>query len=794
MQVFERIPRAEQTLTRVKGISPMLVELLAGRGVTGEAAVQAFLHPSMAQLHDPFALCDMEAAVRRIQTAIEKNEHICIYGDYDVDGICAVSMLYSCLKALGGELSYYIPSRQDEGYGLNIGAIKELHAKGARLLITVDNGIRANEEAALCYDMGMELIVTDHHLCGETLPRAEAVLCHTRQDDTYPNPYICGAGTAYKLIEALVGREEAQSYLPLAGIATIADVVPLLGENRAFAALALEKINRGECARGILALLRSCKRENAVGAYDISYALAPRLNAAGRLADASLGVELLCEEDEARCKEIAAKLGELNEERQKEEMQICEQAFAMLDASDLSARRTIVLKGAWHSGVIGIAASRIAERYYRPTMLFAEKDGVLTGSARSIAGVHLYAALLQCGDLFSRFGGHAAAAGATMDASRFDAFCARFEEAVRFVAPEPSVFLPRRRYELDAQLSQFDMGLASQLRLLAPFGEGNPEPLFRIDAAHLCNMRQVGKEKGHLNGDVCAGTAAQRFVFFGMGGSMEKLLQMDRCELLCEPFINVWKDKSSLQVKIKALRPCLPEDTRAYVEAHAEKFVDAISRNLLYNDKCVQKGEQLEEADEWLARALDEDITGVLVLCFTPQAAQSLLAKKELCAKMDISFFHEAHDPSAYHALVLAPMLEQMQPWRYKRILVYDTPVSNGILQAIFALAPGAQVFLGSGDASELREALHFDREKLIPLYKALRASKKRFYNREELSDYLARQTSEKRVLCRLGLEIMLELGLAREDRGIAWVEDAPRVTLEKSKTFRSLQQLHGDL
>ncbi len=792
MQIFERIDEREEKLPKIKGISPLIVRLLLRRGARDEAEMRAFLHPSLAGLHDPFEMRDMQAAAERIKSAIEKKERICIYGDYDVDGICAVSMLYSCLKTMQADLRYYIPSRQDEGYGLNPEAIRALAADGVKLVITVDNGIRALDEAELCYKLNMQLIITDHHMCGETLPRAEAVLCHTRADDDYPNPHICGAGTAYKLIEALAGREPALEYLALVGIATIADLVPLLDENRVFAALALKKLNKGECQKGVLALMKSCKQDRELDAHDIAFGIAPRLNAAGRLSDATLCVELLCSEDEERCEEITRLLEELNSKRQQEEAAICEEAYAVLDASDLTDKRAIALKGNWNSGVIGIAASRIAEKYYRPTMLFAEKDGLLTGSARSVPKVHLYAALLQCGGLFTRFGGHAAAAGATLPAERFDEFCQSFEEAVRNVAEDDS-FLPRKYYELDAELSELDIGLAAQIRLLAPFGEGNPSPLFRVGAAHLKNLKQIGREGRHLNGVISSGIASQPFVFFGRGESLDDFLQMDRCDVLCEPSVNLWRGTSSLQIKLKALRPCLPPNTKAYIAAHEEKFIDAFSCNILYNDKDLADLAQNVNADEWLADKLSEDLCGTLVLCFTQEGAERLLERADLCERMDISFFHEAYAPCAYHALVMAPLLSEMRPWRYRNILIYDTPVLPGITKKLTEIAPDARLFIGGGDSTKLKDSLRFDRETLKPMYKAFREAGRRFYNKAELADYLARNSEKRRCLCALGIDIMLELGFALEENGVSFVKDPPQAPLENSKTFRLLQELWID-
>lgn len=785
----------------IDGLSPLVSRLLMGRGVRDAAAAQAFLNPDAGQLHDPFAMRDMDAAQRRIRKALSDGEKICIYGDYDVDGVCAASMLYDALRHAGADAAYYIPTRQSEGYGLNMAALETLARDGVKLIVTVDNGISALREADFCYECGMELIVSDHHLCGDVLPRAEAVLCHTRPDDSYPNAHICGAGTAYKLLEALFGREKAQDYLPLAGIATIADVVPLLGENRAFAALALERINARRCQRGILSILESCGMNRRIQAQDIAFGIAPRLNAAGRLADAACCVELLCSRDGACCKEIAAKLETYNGERRREETAIYREACEALDAADLTDRRAIVLQGDWHKGVIGIAASRIAERYYRPVILFSREGDMLTGSARSIPGVHLYAALLQCAELFTRFGGHEAAAGASLPAARYAAFCARFEDAVRFVAPDAKTFLPRRQYELEAALSDMHVGLARELERLAPFGEGNPEPLFCVRNAHLRSLKRIGADGKHINGQVCAGGASRPFVYFGAGLDMEKYLCMDRCELLCELSRNEWRGTESAQLRVCALRQAAIAQPEDYLEAHGEKFMDAISCNILYNkdeDGSAPSPVYVEDEAAWLETAVQEAAMGTLALCLSAQSALRLLQNPVIAAHMDIVFHREPESSAACHAMVLAPLFSRMQPWRYRRILLCGLPAAleAETLRRLARLAPEAALYVGQNrdGAQKLLAGLRFTRETLVAPYKAFMGSGRRFHNREELAEFLFQRTKTPRCLCRAAVEIMLELGFAREKGGIAPVEGAPRAALEQSRTFCCLQELADSL
>lgn len=551
-------------------LPPLVGRALIRRGVTDDGAINAFLHPSFRDLCDPFALPDMEAAVSRIRRAVACGERICVYGDYDADGVCATAILIDCLRRLGADAFYRIPSRHGEGYGLHAEALREIARDGARLVITVDNGISALDEAQTCRLLGMELIVTDHHLPREVLPAACAVVAATRGDSAYPNAALCGAGVALQLSRALDPGGDHGNWLALAAVATVADVVPLLGENRAIVSLGLETISDHV---GLSALL-SCagQGDRPLTGETLAFLLAPRLNAAGRMSDADRAVTLLLSQDAAQAAELAAWLDGQNRMRRTEEQRILNDIETRYPPDTLSDRRSIVLFGEdWHLGVIGIVASRLTERFHRPTLLFGKSGDLLTGSCRSIPNLDLHACLTAFSDRFERFGGHARAAGITMLPERFDAFAADLESyLLRHVPAE--TFEPVLPFEEDIDPAELTVEAVSALQRLAPFGEGNPEPVFRMINAELADVRRIGGQGTHASMTVRREASAFRAVGFGFGGRTAELAAPVRWTLLYAPQRNEFGGCARVELR---LAEAFPVD--------AAKVFRAFLSKVLYN-------------------------------------------------------------------------------------------------------------------------------------------------------------------------------------------------------------------
>ncbi len=482
--------------------------MLARRGLCDDAAISAYLHPESLRLPDPFSLADMDRAVSRIKAAVEAGERICVYGDYDTDGVCAAAILTDALKRLNADVTCLLPSRQGEGYGLSINAICAMQQDGVRLIVTVDNGISAHAEIAFASECGMDTVVTDHHRCHETLPDAYAVVCASRTDQDPALNDLCGAAVAMLLAGALgtnIGND-----LPIAALATMADVVPLTDVNRAIVKKGLPLI---ESNPGLSALLDAAGVREVSGESVLSFILAPRINAAGRMGDASRAVRLLLTEDDAERRLLAEELESENVRRRAEEQRIFAEAEAQITETD---PRILVLCGRdWNTGVVGIVASRLLDRCRCPVMLFTESNGQLVGSGRSIPSVDLFALLNRHKELFVRFGGHRLAAGATIEPDGFDAVRSALENDLAELFP---LGLPEETtvYEDRLALSEITGQFAGELKLLSPFGEGNRAPLFRIEG-ELQSVRTMGREGAHLGAKLSDGNTSVRIVSFGNG-------------------------------------------------------------------------------------------------------------------------------------------------------------------------------------------------------------------------------------------------------------------------------------
>ena len=500
-------PNAVATLMAAARYLPEpLARVLVARGITTVEAARAFFRPALDQLHDPFLMADMEAAARRLARAIEDREQVLVYGDYDVDGTTATALVTSFLKERGVPVRYFVPDRFRHGYGLTQKALEEALEAGTRLLIALDCGITAAEEAAYARARGVDLIICDHHTAGATLPEAVAVLDPKRPDCPYPFPELSGCAVAFKLVQATLqvlgeSPEAAYRYLDLVALSTAADIVPLTGENRILMAEGLRHLRRST-RPGIQQLAARARWPlETLTMHGIVFGLAPRINAAGRLGDANRAVALLLAEDAATAEALAAELDAANRERQQIDRRTLEEAIVQAERQITARddRHALVLYDPdWHLGVIGIVASRIVERFYRPTILLCAVDSILKGSARSIAGINIYEALRDCEDLLLQFGGHTYAAGLALEEARLEAFRERFNEAVG-ARMTPELLVPRLEIDALLDLHTLDERFWRLLQHFGPHGPENEEPLFMArDLEVVGEPKLVGGEGKHL--------------------------------------------------------------------------------------------------------------------------------------------------------------------------------------------------------------------------------------------------------------------------------------------------------
>lgn len=512
-RVWEDIPADEgrvSVMAAALAVPPVIARLLVQRGCDDLERAHSFLHPQIAQLHDPFLLTDMRPAVRRILAAIAQGESIAIHGDYDVDGVTSTAILRRAIELLGGTVTHFVPHRHRDGYGLQPATIERLHAGGARLIVSVDCGIRAADAARRAKDLGVDLIVTDHHEPEASLPPALAVINPKRPDCSYPDKVLAGVGVALKVVQALLresGRGDSllPGFLKIAAIGTLADVVPLTGENRVIAHHGLRALSRGPHAAGIEMLLaESGLTGKTLDSFHVSFILAPRLNAAGRMGSADAALDLLLikgrdEESRGRAQSLARQLVEENTRRQTEEAAIVAEARRLVDGDpEIGGHNLLVVAGdGWHRGVIGIAASKLVDTYNKPSLVLSIADGVAHGSGRSIANFDLLEALEAIHDVFLKFGGHRQAAGVTLDASRVPELRRRLT-AWANERLEPADLIPRLRIDAPLGLSEISGEVVEGLQRLGPFGAANPKPVFRASPVDLVTAPKRIKER-HLS-------------------------------------------------------------------------------------------------------------------------------------------------------------------------------------------------------------------------------------------------------------------------------------------------------
>ena len=505
-------PSHIERLTLEAGLKPAFARLLAARGIANGEDAQRFLHPAIDQLHSPYLMTGLRTAVSRLRAAIERDETVLIYGDYDVDGTTAIVILRTALELCGGKVDYHVPHRIREGYGMRGEVIEQAADRGIRLIVSVDTGIRAFAAAEAARRRGIDLIVTDHHLPqSDGVPKALAVVNPNQPGCDYPCKSLCGAGVAFKIAQAVLeetGRGRLlPSFLKVVAIATIADAVPLVGENRVFAKLGLDGLRKPVNA-GLRALLSNCQLDGSrpLTAGDIAFRVAPRLNAAGRMDVAERVIQLFSERDATRAAETAMQLAELNGDRQQEEQRIIDEVYKKIDASpELKDASCLVVDGeGWHRGVIGICATRVVERYHRPTIVFCCEDGEAYGSGRSIEAFHLLEALESCPELFTKFGGHAHAVGCSLPVERVGALRARLDAYARQRLTQAD-FVPILEYDGELLLGDVNQRFWESLQRLEPFGVGNPTPVFVARSARLVQPARLLKEK-HVKLRVVEGT------------------------------------------------------------------------------------------------------------------------------------------------------------------------------------------------------------------------------------------------------------------------------------------------
>ncbi len=564
----------EGALANKFNLSDLAAKLLVKRGIVSLADAEMFLYPQIDHLYSPLMFRDMQKSVDRIWAAFDRNEKITIYGDYDCDGVCATAILMTALTKMGCDVDHYIPDRFSDGYGMNNLSIRAIAETGTKLIITVDNGIAAANEIALAGKMGIDVILTDHHSCPDELPDCFSIINPKNPAESYPSEDLCGAGVALKLAMALeiLDERETEEMIVLAGIASIADLVSLSGENRILSSLALKYIAQNKHPAITALAKQSGINIWDMKSHDISFQIAPRINAAGRLYSADIALDLLLCRDKHELKELANDLDEINIERKEIESAIHDIVNKYISEHDLINRQTVlfVRLDDENEGVIGIAAGKAAQQYNMPIVIGCEKDGVIKASARSVAGFDIYEALKTGNDLYIKFGGHSQAAGFSIEADKFDELTRIVNEYADTL--DKKRFLYKRcYYDLEASSSQLSTKSIKETELFSPFGIANPKPVYKLEKARFSNMALIGKDKNHFRCMVTSDNISVAGVMFNAADIFREIDVNAYYDILYTAGINTYQRGGGIQLEIKEIIPHIP-CPQSYYESLYEHF------------------------------------------------------------------------------------------------------------------------------------------------------------------------------------------------------------------------------
>jgi single-stranded-DNA-specific exonuclease len=559
--LLKPIPPHDQieSLSKAININWYLSAILLQRGISDFDQAKNFFRPTLSDLHDPFLMKDMDLAIARIRKAIEAEEKILIYGDYDVDGTTAVSLVFSYLRDFYKECEVYIPDRYAEGYGVSLAGIEYAEQNHFSLIIALDCGIKSHDLVATAQHKGIDFIICDHHLPGDVLPPAVAVLDPKRADCTYPCKELSGCGIGYKLMQAYArlyrDENELHRFLDLVCVSVASDIVPITGENRVLTYFGLKKLNENPLP-GLKALKEIAAIKNDLDVSGIVFTLGPRINAAGRVAHARAAVDLLISETEEEANNLAEKVNLKNEIRKQFDSDITEEAIAMIEGNELmrNSKSTVLFKNTWHKGVIGIVAARCVEKYYRPTIILTESNNKITGSARSVSGFDLYNAILECSDLLEKFGGHKYAAGLTLDVSNLESFQRKFEEVVSSSITE-EMMTPVVEIDTVLHFDSINAKFLNVLKQIGPFGPENPRPVFMSENVFVFNSLSSFKDK-HVR--FLVGQEGSENVFqavgFDLAANYERLAKSDPFKIAYTIEENTFNGVTSLQLRIKDIK------------------------------------------------------------------------------------------------------------------------------------------------------------------------------------------------------------------------------------------------
>lgn len=734
----------ETNLSKKINISPEISQILNNRGIENEKDAEIFMNPSLEYLRDPFLMKDMKKSTERIKKAIENKERIYIYGDYDVDGVSSTSILYLYFKSIGFPVKYYIPNRLEEGYGINEDAIKKIHDDGCDLIITVDCGITSVKEVELANELGIDVIITDHHECQSEIPDAYAIVNPKQEDCNYPFDMLCGCGVAFKMIQALTDEEEFKTsmfdYLEIVTIATICDIVPLIDENRIIVKNGLKLMKEGKNL-GLRELIKVCGIEtNKIGSSHIGFSIGPRINASGRLGYSYLGVQLFTTDNEDEAKEIANILEGKNIERQMIESKMYKEAEEILSSDERfkDDKVLVIAKEGWQHGIIGIVASKLTEKYYKPTILLTIEDGEATGSARSIKGFSIFDALVSCKDLMNKFGGHEQAAGLALDAKNIDELRVRINEIADYnLSKEDLIENIKVEYELKEDSATLD--LVDNLHKLEPFGLSNPSPRFIMRDLLLTNIFKMGKNKQHLK-IIVENKKSYECVGFNMAYLADNFQLGDKVDILFQVDENNYNNERKVQFLLKDIRLSHPKS--AVTNNLSMKLFEKISpenKDSLYSVNTSEEDLVIDIDGDKNINIFDYIEEDTLVITNTLNGFYRALSDISLT---DVEYeinFNYINEKNNKVQLIFSPNIDKIDLKRYNRVILYDYLYNKeeySYLNKNILNSDNIIKYYGEEDKIYLKNIVDNivpSREEFINIYKQMLMSKELHLNLDEI-------------------------------------------------------------
>ncbi|HEY9059492.1 MAG TPA: single-stranded-DNA-specific exonuclease RecJ [Pseudobacteroides sp.] len=723
-------------LSQETQISTLLAKVFLSRGIRDKDYIKNFLNPSKETLHDPFLMKDMDKAVDRILKAVQDSERILIYGDYDVDGVTSTSVLYNFLSSLGASLDFFIPDRINDGYGITLDTAETIAKSGCPLVITVDCGVSAIKEVEYINSKGIDVIITDHHECREEIPDAFAVINPKRQDCTYPFKELCGVGIAYKLVAALCKRLELgdihYKYLDLVTIGTIADVVPLVEENRVIVSNGF-KIMKNTTNIGLMELLKLCNKKNEnITTWMVAFVIAPRINAAGRIGDAKRAVTLFTTRDREIASDIAGLLDRENKARQDIESGIIDEVLNKIESdANLKNKKVMVISGeGWHHGVIGIVASKVTERYYKPCIILSCENGVCKGSGRSIEGLNMFMALSTCESLLDNYGGHEMAAGLTLKEENLEEFNKLLNTFADNNMKEEEL-VPKINIDVRLSKNEINLKSISEIEMMSPFGVGNPNPVFLYENIRIADLRAVGNNK-HLKAVFEDQGLTVDAIGFNMGNLIKNLANEDFVDVVCSLDKNTWNSMDKAQLVLKDIRYSKEIVMEQKYFSSLEKCVDYTIENVGSDYSSNQSDDtvfqNLEQIDNRINYLINDDKNTTFLVNSLESAKKIKILHENLqgCIKKKLNICYTCFNDqdNTGTTLIINPDIEHIDKLGRGRVVFYGAWTVPGYMEMIYnrIKAYAAECIFILAKSDELAVDIVLKRQDIEAVYKFIRS------------------------------------------------------------------------